>query len=128
MKIQTIDHNGKPAFVVVPVEEWTALIERLEERTDLAEATRTLTEMRAGAEDFPADFVKRLIGREHPLKVWREYRGLSLRALAAEVGVSSAALSKIETGKSRPRAATLARLAEALRCDMDDLWPASSGR
>ena len=128
MNIQTIDHDGKPAFVVVPVEEWNALLARLEERADVTEASRTLAAIEAGEEDFPADFAARLIGREHPLKVWREYRGLTLRALAVEVGVSPPALSKIETGKSRPRTATLSRLASALRCDMDDLWPASSRR
>ena len=125
MTFQTINQDGKPAFVVVPVQEWNRLLARLEERADVAEARRTLTEIDAGAEDFPASFAARLIGREHPLKVWREYRGLTLRGLAAEVGVSSAALSKIETGKSRPRTATLSRLADALRCDMDDLWPGS---
>jgi len=47
-----------------------------------------------------------------------------LRAMAAEIGISSAALSKdreIETGKSHPTVATLGKLAAALGCDMEDL-------
>gem|GEM_PF-5767790 len=56
--------------------------------------------------------------------MWREYRGFTLRAMAAEIGISSAALSKdreIETGKSHPTVATLGKLAAALGCDMEDL-------
>lgn len=128
MTIQTIEHDGKPAFVVVPVQEWNAILARLEDRADVQESSRTLARIETGEGTFPADFVARLTGREHPLKVWRGFRGLTLRALAAEVGVSSPALSKIETGKSCPSTATLSKLARALRCDMDDLLPAAPRR
>lgn len=121
MKLQTIDQNGQAAFVVVPIAEWEALMVRLEEREDIADATRQLTRIRAGEETLPAEIVARLTSGENPLKVWREYRGFTLRALAAEIGISSAAVSKIETGKSRPTVATLGKLAAALGCDMEDL-------
>jgi DNA-binding XRE family transcriptional regulator len=121
MNIQTIAQNGQAAFVVVPVAEWDALMARLEERDDIVEANRQLAAIRAGEETLPAEMVARLTSGESPLKVWREYRGLTLRALAAEIGISSAAVSKIETGKSHPTVATLSRLAVALGCDMEDL-------
>ena len=121
MNIQTIAQNGQAAFVVVPIAEWDALMARLEERDDIAEADRLRAAIRAGEETLPAGMVARLIGGENPLKVWREYRGFTLRALAAEIGISSAAVSKIETGKSHPSVATLGKLAVALGCDMEDL-------
>jgi DNA-binding XRE family transcriptional regulator len=121
MKMQTIDQNGRAAFVVVPIAEWDALMARLEEREDIADATRQLTRIREGEETLPAEIVARLTSGEAPLKVWREYRGFTLRALAAEIGISSAAVSKIETGKSHPSVATLGKLAAALGCDMEDL-------
>ena len=121
MNIQTIDQNGKAAFVVVPIVEWDALMARLEEREDIADAARQLAAMRAGEETLPAEIVARLIKGESPLKVWREYRGFTLRALATEIGISSAAVSKIETGKSHPSVATLGKLAVKLGCDMEDL-------
>ncbi|MFA6061227.1 MAG: helix-turn-helix transcriptional regulator [Gallionella sp.] len=121
MNIQTIAQNGQAAFVVVPVAEWDALMARLEERDDIIEANRQLATIRAGEETLPAEMVARLTGGESPLKVWREYRGLTLRVLAAEIGISSAAVSKIETGKSHPTVATLSRLAAVLGCDMEDL-------
>lgn len=121
MKLQTIVQNGQAAFVVVPIAEWDALMARLEEREDIADATRQMTAIRAGEETLPAEIVARLTSGENPLKVWREYRGFTLRALATEIGISSAAVSKIETGKSHPTVSTLGKLAAALGCDMEDL-------
>lgn len=121
MKLQTIDQNGQAVFVVVPIAEWDALMARLEEREDIADAARQMTAIRAGEETLPAEIVARLTSGENPLKVWREYRGFTLRALATEIGISSAAVSKIETGKSHPTVSTLGKLAAALGCDMEDL-------
>ena len=121
MKLQTIEQNGQAAFVVVPIAEWNTLMARLEDREDIADAARQIAAIRAGEETLPAEIVARLTSGENPLKVWREYRGFTLRALATEIGISSAAVSKIETGKSHPSVATLGKLAAALGCDMEDL-------
>ena len=94
---------------------------RLEEREDIADATRQMAAIRAGDETLSAEIVARLTSGENPLKVWREYRGFTLRSLAAKIGISSAAVSKIETGKSHPTVATLGKLAAVLGCDMEDL-------
>ncbi|MCR4298822.1 MAG: helix-turn-helix transcriptional regulator [Gallionella sp.] len=121
MKLQTIKQNGQAAFIVVPVAEWDALMARLEEREDIADAKNQFSKIRAGEETLSAELVARPASGENPLKVWREYRGFTLRALAAEIGISSAAVSKIETGKSQPAVATLNQLATILGCDMEDL-------
>jgi transcriptional regulator with XRE-family HTH domain len=55
------------------------------------------------------------------LRVWRDYRGFTLAALGKACGVTAAALSQIEKGKREPSASLLKKLAEALRCDMEDL-------
>ena len=57
------------------------------------------------------------------LRAERERRGLSLRKLAAEVGISPSALSQIETGKSRPSVSTLYAIVSALDLSMDGLFP-----
>jgi DNA-binding XRE family transcriptional regulator len=121
MKLQTIKQNGKDAFVVVPVSEWEVLMARLEAREDIADAGSQLDRIREGEETLSAEMTARLVAGEPSLKVWREYRGYTLRALAAKIGISSAAVSKIETGKSRPTVATLGKLAAVLGCDMEDL-------
>lgn len=65
----------------------------------------------------------------HYLRQWREYRGLSLRALASRLEVSPggpliadyAALSRIETGETRFNEDVLNAVAEALDVDRTDL-------
>ncbi len=121
MTPQIIEMDGVPAFAVVPMAEWNALLGRLEELQDIADAKQA-REM----ENFPAAFVDRLLAGKSPLKVWREYRGLTLQALADACGVSRQMLSMAEHGKTTPSAGLLARLAEALQCDMEDIHPAST--
>ena len=72
-------------------------------------------------EAVPAELVDRLLSGEHPVKVWREYRGLSQRGLAARAGLNFAYLSQIETGARKGPVQTIRKLAEALSVDLDDL-------
>jgi transcriptional regulator with XRE-family HTH domain len=58
------------------------------------------------------------------LRAERERRGVSLRKLAAEVGISPSALSQIETGKSRPSVTTLYAIVSALGLSLDGLFAA----
>lgn len=48
------------------------------------------------------------------LRLERERRGLSLADLSERTGMDRAALSRLETGKTNPTVATLARVAAAL--------------
>jgi hypothetical protein len=107
--------------------------ERLASLTARFDALRDMVEDREAAiayagtrdqEAVPDEIAGRLIGGESPVRVWREYRGLSLRALAAQAHVSPSALSDLETGKSEGRPAALRRIAMALGIGLDDLVPA----
>jgi DNA-binding XRE family transcriptional regulator len=77
----------------------------------------------SGGEAVPLDLVRRLSEGENPVRVWREYRGLSLRALARQVGISAAMLSQVENNQKDGSIRTLAALARALSVDIDDLLP-----
>jgi len=79
----------------------------------------------SGDEPVPMAVVEQLAAGVSPIRVWREHRGLSLRALAERVGISAALLSEIETGKKDGSVRTLAALARALSVTLDDLvpWP-----
>lgn len=116
MSTQIIELDGKPAFAVVPMAQWTALLERLEALQDIADARSALEE-----ETLPLEFVERRLAGESPLRLWRGHRGLTLQALAVRAGCTRQMLSMIEHGKASPSADLLARLAAALGCDMDDL-------
>lgn len=88
-----------------------------EELLDLRTYYRTREE-----ESFPSDVTRRLvIDQEHPVKVFRDYRGLSQSALAQQTGLSQAVISSIENGKRRGTVDNFKALADALDVDVDDL-------
>jgi len=58
------------------------------------------------------------------LRDHRERRGLSLRKLAGELGISPSALSQIETGRSRPSVGTLYSIVNELGLSLDELFAA----
>jgi len=75
----------------------------------------------AGEEIIPAEVTYALIEGANPIAVWRKHRKLTQAALAAQAGISKAYLSQLESGKRSGAAGVLARLALALRVDLDDL-------
>ena len=77
--------------------------------------------MSVKTEFLPWDMVKRLRRGEHPVLVWREHRGLTQKALAAQVKMTAAQLSEIENGKKTGSVATLQKLARALDVTVDEL-------
>ena len=56
----------------------------------------------------------------------RQSQGLSLRAVAREVGVSPSLLSQVETGKTQPSVTTLCALAVFLGVSLDEVLQASA--
>jgi transcriptional regulator with XRE-family HTH domain len=54
-------------------------------------------------------------------------KGLSLRAVAAAVGVSPSLLSQVETGKTNPSVSTLYALVDHLGVPLEDLVPSKPG-
>ena len=55
------------------------------------------------------------------LKLMRERKGLSQRALAAKAKMSQTYLCNVETGKADPSLSTLKRLAKALDATVSEL-------
>jgi DNA-binding XRE family transcriptional regulator len=121
MNIQIIKHNGAPEYAIIPFDEWEKIICRMEEVEDIRDARNISSAIATGEETFPDDFVKRLSSGESHLKVWREYRKLTLAKLAKACGVSIPAISQIENDKRTPSVDLLVKLSKALCCDMEDL-------
>ena len=121
MNIQIIEHNGAPEYAIIPFDEWEKIICRMEEMEDIRDARNISSSIAAGEETFPDDFIKRLSSGENRLKVWREYRKLTLAKLAKACGVSIPAISQIENDKRTPSVDLLVKLSKALCCDMEDL-------
>ena len=117
-KVQVIERDGKRLFAVIPWEEY----ERLRDIAEMDDDVRLYDEAVARRDEyFPAEIVDRLLADENPIKVFREYRGMTQRALAAAVGINTAYLSQIETGKRGGSSKVLRAVATALDVDLDDI-------
>ncbi len=89
-----------------------------EEAADLA----IYEEARAREEEaFPLALAERLVAGAHPIKVFREYRGLTQAELGRRVGLSPMYISQIETGRRGGSTKALRRIAAALDIDLADL-------
>ena len=124
MTVQVLETDGKPAFVVLPHDEYQTLVELLEDLDDAAAITRFAARHDAGAEPtVPAVVVDRLLDGESPIRVWRENRGMTAAQLAAAVKVTRAHISKLESGKGEPSLDLLRRLARVLDVGIELLAP-----
>lgn len=107
--------------------DWDALIESLEDAEDLAAVNARRAHERAVGKDsarqdyLTGDEVQRLLDWTSPVKIWREKRGLSQRALATQAGVSQSYLAEIETGRKPGSAGALRDLAAILQIPMENL-------
>ena len=76
-----------------------------------------------GAREYPLNVVGRVFDGEPPVRVFREWRGLTQAALAARARLSKGYVSDIEGGRKSPPAHVLRALADALDVDIDVLVP-----
>jgi DNA-binding Xre family transcriptional regulator len=95
-----------------------ALAERIEDAVTERTYLRTRDQP-----TVPDAVLGRLLAGDRPMRVWREFRGLTLRALAAQTGIAASTLSEIETGVTDGSLRTLRRIATALDVAIDDLIP-----
>jgi DNA-binding XRE family transcriptional regulator len=117
-KVQIIERDGKPEYAVVPFEEF----DRLRKLADAMEDIRDFDAAMADeGENVPHAVMLRLVGGEPPLRVWREFRGLTQSTLAQRAGVDKTYISQIESGHKTGSVKVLRRLADALEVDLDDL-------
>jgi DNA-binding XRE family transcriptional regulator/PHD/YefM family antitoxin component YafN of YafNO toxin-antitoxin module len=109
-------------LIVMPEAEYERLRDAAEMADDIAAYDRVKRRLAAGEEELvPSEMVDRILSGENLVRVWREYRGLTVAALAEKAGITQPYLSQIETGKREGTLATMKKLAAALKVDLDDL-------
>jgi len=116
-RVQVIEVDGKPAAYVVPADIWVRIKEMVENAEDAA-AYEAAVANDDGVR-FPAAVAHAIADGTHPVKAWREYRGLAQDALAVAARISVPFVSQIESGRRTGSAATLRRLARALDVPID---------
>lgn len=97
--VQIINQAGKPAFAVIPYEQYLELTNRQREEEVY----------------IPNEVVGLQIEQGLSLlAAWRTYKGLSQGQLSDRLGVSQSAVAQMEKPGSKPREKTLQKVADAL--------------
>lgn len=119
--IQVIEKDGNEEYAIMPIDEWRRICALAEDAEDIRAADGAIRELAAGYDETgPMEIVRALVEANHPLSVWRKYRGLTQQALA-DAGMGKSYVSQIESGAKSGSVKSLRRLAEVLRIDVDDL-------
>lgn len=118
-QLQTVTISGQPC-AIVPLAEYDALREDLEDAADSAALWRAQAENAKG-EPLPAASFHRILRGENPVRVWREFRGMQIAELADAAGISSTTLPDIEMNGSSSSEKILKHLAEALGVHVDEI-------
>jgi DNA-binding XRE family transcriptional regulator len=105
---QIIKQNGKPAFAVIP---WNDYQELLHNRIESDDSDVW----------FPNEVVKANVRGDSLIKAWREYLKLTQSELAAKAGMKQSALARLENNTVNPRKSTLLNLAKAMGISVEQL-------
>jgi DNA-binding XRE family transcriptional regulator len=126
-EIQIIERDGKPEWAILPYEEYLKLIEQAELLEDIRDFDEISAAIERGDEELiPAEVVNAILDGRNPIKVWREFRGLTQQQLANIVRISKPYLSQIEAGKRAGTTDVLAAIAKALDVSLEQV--ASTGK
>ncbi|OAE43946.1 helix-turn-helix domain-containing protein [Brucella intermedia] len=122
MDVQIITTPDGSEMAVLPKAEYDSMLEALRDKQDVLRAEIFRLKVERGDEELiPAEFVNRMIDGENKIKVWRDYRGMSAKALADAAGISAAYLSQIEKGVREGSLDAMKKIAEALKVTIDEL-------
>lgn len=111
-----------PTLIETPKGERLVLIPEADYKALVAAA-----EGRVAASDVvvPAEVANRIFAGDHPVRVYREWRGMTSADLAKAAAVSAGHLSDVERGRRQASDEVRRRLAGALGVHADDLLPAN---
>lgn len=115
--------------ITLPRSEYDALLDRLED----AEDALTVKHFRATVEErgwdaatkdcVPVEVVERKLNGEHPVRAWRAYRKLSLRALGERANLPASYISEIENYLKPGSYSAYTKIAHAMDLSIDAVGP-----
>ncbi len=141
-KPKIVTRDGEPDEVILSYADWRRIVAQFseagsadpsEDADDIAAvaaaraadaefAARVATERGNPVETtIPLQVIKAKLDGIHPLKAWREYRGITQIELASRSAVARDLVAQIETHKKQGSVVTLDRLARALRIPIEAL-------
>ena len=125
-EIQIIERDGKPEWAILPYEDYLHLIEQAELLEDIKDFDSISAAIERGDEELiPAEVVNAILDGQNPIKIWREYRGLTQQQVADAIQISKPYLSQIETGKRTGTTNVLSAIAEVLNISLEQITKAN---
>lgn len=121
MSVQIIKKNGRPEWAVIPFEEYQRLVEEAEMLQDVRDYDEAKLTIANGEELIPSEVTYALLDGKNPIRVWREYRGLTQQQVAEAAGISKPYLSQLESGQRKGTTEVLRAIGRALNVSLDDL-------
>ena len=120
--VQVIERDGKPEWAVLPYDVYLQLAEEAEMLQDIRDYDSVKAAIERGEEELiPSEVTFAILDGDNPIKVWREYRGITQQQLAEAVGISTPYLSQIENQKRTGTTEVLKAIAKALKVTLDDI-------
>ena len=140
-KPKIVTRHGEPEEVILSYADWRRIVAQVAEAGDDvgedADDIAAVAAARAADADFaakvaaergspvettvPLQVVKAKLEGAHPLKAWREHRGITQTELASRSAVARDLIAEIETTKKQGSVMTLNRLARALSIPIEAL-------
>lgn len=124
-KIQYMEDSQGKKFAILPTEELEKLqgadAENLNDLIDIHIAKEILANNEA---TIPNEVVHRIfVDDENPIRVYRQWRGYSVKELAEKVGVVPSYISNIENGKRDGTISLYQKIAKTLDTDIIAILP-----
>lgn len=122
MNVQVIKQGDQPEWAVVPYKFYLELVEKAEMLQDIQDYDSAKAALARGDEELiPSEVVYAILDGENPIKVWREYRGMSQSETAEKAGISVPYLSQLETNKRKGSLDVLSAIAKALQVSLENI-------
>ncbi len=122
MNVQFLVQNGQPEYAVLPVSEYLELLKKAEMMEDVTDYDKANAELASGEDELvPEQVADALLDGDNPIKVWRNFRGLSQLELAERISRSQSYVAKLESGQRKGSLEVFKAISAALGVDVDDL-------
>lgn len=122
MNVQIITTPSGERLAVLPENEFNAMLDVIEDKQDIETVRGFRAALASGSEELiPAEFVNRMIDGENKVRVWRDSRAMSAKALADAAGISAPYLSQIESGVREGSLDAMKKIAQVLQVTIDEL-------
>jgi len=117
--------TAKGEVAILPRKEYEALLAKAGEADEDAGTARLVArarkEIAEGEPVIPLDVINRIANGENPIRVIREWRGVTQMYLTFKTGLGQGYISDLENGRRKGTAAALKEIARVLEVPLDFL-------